>query len=374
MATSYERLAKYLDTLPASYPPAPDGLELRILEHLFSPQEAELALHLTLIGQDIPLIARQAGLRVEETSELLQNMLRKSLVNASQSREKGPTYSISQFVIGFYEGQVNRLDKDIADLFEAYAPIWFKNSSWKKVPQLRTIPVMQEVSITSEVIPYMQIEEILRSKKEIAVRNCVCRQEQQLLGKGCNNPLETCMTFGGAARNTVDHGIGRMISIDEALAIVQEAQTKGMVLQPSNSQNPIVLCVCCSCCCGVLRHIKMDPNPGKLVANPYVTTYDQSLCISCAACVDMCPMEALTLDKQGEIHFSQGRCIGCGLCVGVCPSGALQLGLRAETDQPKIPKNTTSTYLELSKARGFENVLKNFWVIFRSLIRQIISK
>jgi len=44
MTDAYERLAKYLDTLPASYPPAPDGVELRLLEHLFTPQEAKLAL------------------------------------------------------------------------------------------------------------------------------------------------------------------------------------------------------------------------------------------------------------------------------------------------------------------------------------------
>lgn len=108
MTDAYARLARYLDTLPASYPPTPDGVELRLLEHLFTPQEAELALHLSLISQDIPHISRQAGLSVEETSLLLAQMLKKGLINGSQSKDKGPTYSISQFVIGFYEGQVNQ--------------------------------------------------------------------------------------------------------------------------------------------------------------------------------------------------------------------------------------------------------------------------
>ena len=374
MTDAYERLAKYLDTLPASYPPAPDGVELRLLEHLFTPQEAKLALHLSLIDQDIPHISRQAGLSVEEASVLLAKMLKKGLINGSQSKDKGPTYSISQFVIGFYEGQVNQLDKDTIELFEAYAPYWFEKGSWKKVPQLRTIPVMQAIPITSEVLPYMQIEEIIRSKKDIAVRNCVCRQEQQLIGKGCSNPIETCMTFDGAARSTVENGIGRMISVEEAMDIIEEAQIKGLVLQPSNSKNPIVLCICCSCCCGVLRHIKADPNPGSLVANPFVTNYDQLKCISCAVCVDICPMEALTLDDLGYINFAQNRCIGCGLCVGVCPSSALQLVLREEPQQPKIPRNTAGTYLNLAKARGLDNVLANLWIILRSFLKKMVPK
>lgn len=374
MTNSYERLAKYLDTLPAGFPPTPDGLELRILERLFTPQEAELALHLSLLNQDVQSIASQADLNVDEASALLEMMLRKGLIGATRAPGKGSLYSISQFVIGFYEGQVNRLDEGMAKLFEDYAPFWFKHSSWKKVPQLRTIPIKRAIPITHEVLPYMHMEQIVRSNEDIAVRNCVCRQEQQLLGKGCDRPMETCMTFGSAARNTVEQEIGRMITKDEAMEIFKQAQAAGLVLQPANSQNPMVVCMCCSCCCGVLRHIKADPKPGKLVANPYVTQYDQSLCVGCMACVEICPMEALTEDAQGGIHFAQERCIGCGLCVGVCPSTALQMVPKAELEQPRIPKNTINTYINISKARGLGNIASNLWVILRSWLRQTLSR
>lgn len=374
MPNTYEKLAKYFDTLPAGFPPTQDGLELRILERLFTPQEAELALHLTLLNQDVQSIARQAGLSVEETSVLLEGMLQKGLIGAAGSEGKGTRYGISQFVIGFYEGQVNRLDEGMAKLFEEYAPFFFEHSSWKKVPQLRTIPIKRAIAITHEVLPYMQMDEIVRMNEDIAVRNCVCRQEQQILGKGCDRPMETCMTFGSAARNTVEHNIGRMITKDEAMEIVKQAQAAGLVLQPANSQNPMVVCMCCSCCCGVLRQIKADPNPGKLVANPYVTQYDPSNCIGCMACMEICPMAALTENAQGGVSFARERCIGCGLCVGVCPSEALQLVSRAELEQPKIPKKTVNTYVNLSKARGLGNLASNAWVILRSLLRQTFSR
>jgi electron transport complex protein RnfB len=374
MANAYEKLAKYLDTLPAGFPPTPDGLELRILERLFTPQEAELALHLSVLNQDVKLLARQVGLGVKETSGLLENMLHKGLIFSSNSQENGTLYGISQFVIGFYEGQVNRLDEEMANLFEAYAPFWFDKSSWKKVPQLRTIPVMRAIPITHDVLPYMKIEEIVRSNTDIAVRNCVCRQEQQVLGKGCDGPMETCMTFGSSARNTVDQGIGRMITEREAFEIIKLAQASGMVLQPSNSQNPMVVCMCCGCCCGVLRRIKADPNPGKLVANPYMMQYDQNACIDCLACVEICPMAALTEDEHGAVNFAQQRCIGCGLCVEVCPSDALHMVRRVDLEQPKIPKNTVDNYFQIAKSRGLGNLLTNFWIILRTFVRQTFSR
>ena len=38
--TAYKLLAQRLDELPNGYPPTPDGIELRLLEKLFTPEEA----------------------------------------------------------------------------------------------------------------------------------------------------------------------------------------------------------------------------------------------------------------------------------------------------------------------------------------------
>ena len=53
MATDiYEKLAQHLDNLPAGYPRTESGVEIRILRRLFTPEDAELALHLTLIPEE----------------------------------------------------------------------------------------------------------------------------------------------------------------------------------------------------------------------------------------------------------------------------------------------------------------------------------
>lgn len=45
----YRKLQKHLDSLPVDYPETESGVEIRILKHLFTPQEAEIALKLKLI-------------------------------------------------------------------------------------------------------------------------------------------------------------------------------------------------------------------------------------------------------------------------------------------------------------------------------------
>jgi hypothetical protein len=46
-ADVYRRLQRHLDELPVGYPATASGVELRILERLFTPEEAEVALALS---------------------------------------------------------------------------------------------------------------------------------------------------------------------------------------------------------------------------------------------------------------------------------------------------------------------------------------
>lgn len=370
MSEIYSRLAKFLDSLPAGYPPTGDGIELRILQKLFSEEEARLALHLSLMGEEAKTIARKAGLKTEKAIQMLDEMVHKGLISGSYPDDSPSKYAISQFVVGFYEGQVNRLDAELIAMVEDYGPFYFKNGPWKKLPQIRTIPINEAIPITSDVMPYMQAEAILRSQKQIAVRNCICRQERDMLGMGCGKPIETCLSFNNGARDTVKTGKGRMISLDEALEILKTAQDAGLVLQPSNSKDPIYLCMCCSCCCGVLRHIKDETEPRDLVGNLFIADYDADICINCGECIQICPMAALTLQENGAVKFESLRCIGCGLCVSVCPTGAVRIVEKSSEEQPVIPKNTVSTYIKIAWSRGPGKV----FLLFKMFLGNILNR
>jgi hypothetical protein len=145
-----------------------------------------------------------------------------------------------QFTAGFWEGQVNKLTRELVEDFEEYFPSVI-GPGWEKTPQLRTIPVEKSISVQPDVMPYERAEEIVRRNKIFAVSNCICRQEQRVLGKACGKPEESCIQFSSAAESIVSTGRGRAITQEETLAILHRAEEIGLVLQPSNSKDPVVL-------------------------------------------------------------------------------------------------------------------------------------
>ncbi len=232
----YERLAQHLDDLPAGFPRTETGVEIRILRRLFTAEDARLAVHLTMIPEEPRVIARRAKIPVNEAARKLEEMFEKGLIFGLHRKNKPPVYMAEQFVVGFWEGQVNRLNPELIKDFEEYLPFYTEQTIGTRVPQLRTIPVGKSISTESEVMLYEQAEEMVRTHKTFAVANCICRQEMRIMGKGCDKPEESCLSFGMAARIVVRTGRGRPINMDEALEILRRAEEAGLVLQPMNAQ------------------------------------------------------------------------------------------------------------------------------------------
>ena len=347
----YEKLATHLDNLPGGFPRTESGVEMRILRRLFSPQHAELALHLTLIPEEPRVIARRAKISIEEAAQRLTEMNKKGLIMGMQRRGKPPSYMALQFVVGFWETQVNNLTPELVRDFEEYLPYHISPALWHKAPQLRTIPVDKSINVQTEAMPYEHAREVLRKHKTFAVSNCICRQEQHIIGKGCKKPEESCMSFGMAAEITVRNGRGRNITREEAFSIMERAEEAGLVLQPANSKNPLFMCTCCGCCCGVLRNLKSDPKPGRLVSSPFLASFNPEACKGCGVCMKRCQMEAFHLENKKAV-LDPDRCIGCGLCVTACPTHSLSLVRKPEDQQPHIPKDIKETLIHLGKVRG----------------------
>lgn len=54
-----------------------------------------------------------------------------------------------------------------------------------------------------------------------------------------------------------------------------------------------------------------------------VARVDAGRCTGCGACLDVCPMNAVSL--WGVARVDSTRCVGCGRCVDHCPVGAISL-------------------------------------------------
>ncbi len=346
----FEKLANHLDSLPGGFPRTGSGVELRILRHLFSPDEAEVASQLLLMPENAKVIAHRTGLPLNETEKILGSLSDKRLI--SHFSQKGTRqYMAQQFVIGFWEEQVDRLDQELVEAFEEYLPAFSDTGNWGKAPQLRTIPVHKSIPHLSSVMSYDNVQTIIDSHQYFAVANCICRQEQHLLGKDCGKPEGTCLVFDGAAHYFIQSGRGRRVSRIEVEDLLIKAEKSGLVLQPGNIENPGNICMCCGCCCGVLRGIKRFPKPAEQVASNFHAALDVDKCNGCGVCIRRCQMDALVLEA-GKSALNLDRCIGCGLCVATCKPGALTLVEKKGKSLAKASHNNITLAIRMGRSRG----------------------
>jgi len=349
MDAVYKRLATHLDNLPGGFSATESGVEIRILKRLFTPQEAEVAQNLSLMLEPAAAIAARVGMPEDEAARLLALMSKKGLI--LRSAKGGQTlYMAAQFVVGIWEYHVNDLDEGLIKDFNEYVPHLMNIQLKLKTQQLRVIPVSASVSAEMNIMPYEQAEEIVRSQSKIIVAPCICRKEHKMVGKGCDKPEETCLIFGGGAYFYEENGIGRSITQEEALTILKSGVEAGLVLQPGNSKKPLNICMCCGCCCQILKNLRSLDEPARFACTSYLASVDAESCTACETCVEYCQMDAITVADTARVNPK--RCIGCGLCVAACEFNAISLLEKDETGKWVPPANIVQTYINIARERG----------------------
>lgn len=357
MATNdvYRRLQEHLDNMPVGYPATESGVELRILRHLFSPDEAEIALHLSALPERLEKIhsraRKKADIGTQELKKTLDGLARKGAIHRTRKDGKSH-YSKLMLAIGMFEYQVDRLTRDFyADVVEYMEGDFRKAFHTKNTSQMRTIPINEEVIPERAIGTYDGARKtIMDSKGPFAVLNCVCRQGKDLLDQPCelSDIRETCLVLEDMAKTTIRGGVARELTREEMIQILDRADDVGMVLQPQNTQEPHFICCCCGCCCGVLNSAKKLPRPAEYFDANYYAEVDPELCSDCGTCADRCQMEAI-VDGGGFSSVDLNLCIGCGLCVTTCPDEAVQLYRKEASKTP--PKNMMDLYRTITQER-----------------------
>ena len=347
----YKRLADHLDKLPGGFAPSDSGAELRLLKRLFTTEEAELAVYLTLEREEPHTIAARAGISVDEAEKRLKAMAGKGLIFSIEAKGRPVLYQAVPWVVGIYEFQVNKLDKEFVEDLTEYVSTRRKDPRPQPFLQMRTIPVGQSIEGALEVLPYERAEELVNAHDKYAVAPCICRQKAKLMGSGCGAPEESCLMFGEWADYYARNGQGRYIDRDGVLDIIAKADKANLVLQPSNSKEISFLCTCCGCCCGVLLRLKQHPKPSEAVASPFIAEATPETCDGCEICLNRCQMGALKLENE-QVVLNSDRCIGCGLCVSTCPTGSLILKRKSASKHVQVPLNMETTWKEIRLAQA----------------------
>ncbi|MFC2116496.1 ATP-binding protein [Bacteroidota bacterium] len=335
----YRQLAERLDEIPNGYPETKSGVELRLLAKLFNPEEAKLASSMSLEPQTITTIAEKNNMPESEAKAMLLGMVKKGLIDLRREELVGFTFFLIPFIVGFYERQNARIDKEFAELFEAYYKESFHKAMNVDPSVHRIIPVEKTIPVNIDVMPYEKASTYIDDAQSWGVINCICRVQQKLIGKGCEHPVENCLVFSRRAGAFNRREDIRTISKEDALNILEEADREGLVHSTNNAQEDVnYICNCCTCSCGVLRGIAEYGSQNSIARSDFYAKVDEDQCTGCEDCIERCQFNALKMN--GDIcTVDRSFCYGCGLCISSCPSGALTLEQKNPEDLMPPPQD-----------------------------------
>jgi len=325
MNNNYEKLANELDRIPNGFPRTKSGVELKLLAKLFTPEDVALASTLTMEAKSLAVIADENGMEEGEAKSMLISMVKRGLIDLKREEGKGFVFHLIPFVVGFYERQNAKIDKEFAELFELYYQEAFHQTMLAQPSVHRIIPMEKAIPVDIDVMPYEKASTYLDQAQSWGVLDCICRVQKKLIGQGCDHTVKNCLVFSpkpGAFQKSEEI---EALSREEALEILAEADREGLVHSVNNAQTEVYyVCNCCTCSCGVLRGMVEYGSENSIARSDFYAVVDADLCTACEACLDRCAFNAMSMDS-GLCEVDQAACYGCGLCIDSCETAALSL-------------------------------------------------
>jgi ferredoxin len=345
----YHHLSEHLARHPAGFPRPAGGHDIDLLKKLFTEEEAEIAVHLTMKPQSVTQLSEKTRIGADELGKILARMSDKCIIFESKKNGE-PRYILPPFVPGIFESQVHNIDVELARAFEKLYPELVKEFASAETPWMRVIPAEQSL-VTTEVVPYEKASAVVKNAKAIAITDCICRKEHKLLGHGCSRPKDSiCMVFGPLAEFAIDKGLGQKGTVEDALKVIKRAEDSELVHLGINAQENLSgLCQCCPCCCGVMRALTQYDVKSAVAKSDYYSFVDIDMCTGCEACVSICPVKAISIDRKSEkAEVRIEDCIGCGLCIMECAPGAISLMAKRKEDIVVPPNSMWEMWMEIA--------------------------
>jgi NAD-dependent dihydropyrimidine dehydrogenase PreA subunit len=344
----YARLADELNRIPNGFPRTQSGVELKLLAKLFTPEDARLATCLTMEPQSIKEIALKSNMDEKEIKPGLISMVKRGLIDLKRDDEKGIVFHLIPFVVGIYERQNAKIDKEFAELFEQYYREGFYKIMLAEPSVHRIIPLERSIPVDIDVMPYEKASTYLDQARSWGVLDCICRVQKRLIGEGCNHTVENCLVFSprpGAFDRSNDI---KSITREEALDILAKADEEGLVHSINNAQTDVFyICNCCTCSCGVLRGMVEYGSENSIARSDFYAVVDEDQCTGCEACIDRCQFNAMAM-VDGICEVDRNYCYGCGLCITSCSVEALSL-VQKDSAELSPPPYDDSAWREVRK-------------------------
>ena len=345
--SAYKDLVDKINRFPQGAPPS--ELLYKILGILFSEKEAEFVSKLSIKPFTAKKAARLTGKSLNEAEIILDQLASRGLLLDTEINGTS-LYTLPPPMAGFFEFSMMRVRNDIdqkllAELFYQYLNVEedFIRELFTNCETKLGRVFVNELAINNganlHVLDYERASEVIKTASHIGVGICYCRHKMEHLRKACNAPMEICLTFNEAGASLIKHKIARQIDAIEGHDLLQAAYDNNLVQFGENAQEKVnFICNCCGCCCEAMLAAKRFGFLNPVRTTNYLPNIEDEKCNGCGKCVEICPVEAMTLvsandpikKKKKKARLNEEICLGCGLCVRVCKTDGIKLTERSE--------------------------------------------
>ena len=363
----YSSLAARINRFPQGAPPA--KLLFKILEMLLSEKEANLVSLLPIRPFTVEKASKIWKLKKVEAQKILDQLADRAILVDIEQNGKSE-YVLPPPMAGFFEFSMMRVRKDIdqrllSELFYQYINVeedfireLFAVGETKLGRTFVHEPALSDMNALY-VLDYERASEVIEGASHMAVGTCYCRHKMLHMNKACDAPLDICMTFNITAASLIRHGVARSVDKKEGHDLLLKAYDHNLVQFGENVRQQVnFICNCCGCCCEAMIAARRFAILNPVHTTNFIPEFNGQDCNGCGKCVDVCPVEAMTLlsandpvkPRKKKAWLNEEICLGCGLCVKVCDKK--QIRLKSRPKRVITPLNGTHKAVVMAIERG----------------------
>ena len=367
LRSGYTELVARLNRFPQGAPPSETLYQ--ILKILFSEREAGLVAQLPIKPFTVAQASQILKMDLTETCQILDELASRAIL-VDTEREGQTTYTLPPPMAGFFEFSMMRLRGDIdqkvlGELFYQYMNVeeeFIRNLFVRGETQLGRVFVHEPVLSNENalyVLDYERASEVIRTATHRGVGVCYCRHKMMHLGRNCDAAMDICMTFNGTAQSLTKHSYARLVDVSEGMDLLKQAYEQNLVQFGENARERVnFICNCCGCCCEAMIAARKFGILNPVHTSNFLPVVDETQCNGCGKCVNVCPVEAMTLVSSNDPHHPKMKkakvdediCLGCGVCVRTCAHESLSL--RSRPQRVITPLNSVHRTVMMAIERG----------------------